>query len=134
MKYEDFMYKNWQITRQIIDRLSNQMLHYVGQAIIKDGIYHEHGQLQFPDGTFLKSRRHYNWIERADGIEVRFTDGSAFHSIKTVDGRAKATHLCGKDHYIVQYDFTNWPLWRSVWQVTGPRKDYEMTSEYQELK
>ena len=42
----------------------------------------------------------------------------------------RPTHDCAPDVYRVAYDFADWPRWRAVWRVTGPRKDYVMTSDY----
>ena len=39
--------------------------------------------------------------------------------------------MCIRDSlYRVRYDFSDWPDWRTIWHVTGPRKAYEMVSHY----
>ena len=97
----------------------------MGQQLIQD----ETGRLALGGQSFAASRR-YIWQEAGDVLEVLFDDLRPFHSIPAGAGRHEATHLCGPDRYDVAYDFTQWPRWRSVWQVQGPKKDYKMTSDY----
>lgn len=61
------------------------------------------------------------------GVRVAHDDGRAFHAFDPASPRA--LHLCGDDRYEVDYDFGA-DSWISRWQVTGPRKDYCMTTRY----
>ena len=53
-----------------------------------------------------------------------------FHEIPMGVADPEAIHDCPPDRYHVAYDFARWPIWGSVWTVTGPRKDYVMNSAY----
>jgi len=33
----------------------------------------------------------------------------------------------------VSYDFIQWPVWATLWSVTGARKNYEIHSRYLKL-
>ena len=43
---------------------------------------------------------------------------------------AGSDHPCGADLYRVEYDFSRWPEWSAVWDVSGPRKNYTMESRF----
>jgi hypothetical protein len=129
-------------TRELADfagawRLSREILHASGATFGFEGWAHfrwdgtvlvqqEEGWLQPPGGPPMRAERRYLW---RGGLEVSFEDGRPFHIVPPRGGRAE--HSCPPDHYVVAYDFDRWPLWRSVWQVAGPRKAYEMISAYQ---
>jgi len=61
---------------------------------------------------------------------VRYKDGRPFHDF--LADRPEATHVCGEDRYRVSYDFAA-DTWLSRWQVSGPAKDYVMTTRYRRL-
>ncbi len=91
--------------------------------------YREEGLLRPPGRPAMQAERRYLWRASGDDIEVRFEDERFFHTIpKGV--YATATHDCVPDRYNVIYDFRSWPQWHSVWEVSGPRKDYRMLSMY----
>ncbi len=81
----------------------------------------------------LRATRRYLWAEGGGGLEIRFEDGRPFHTVPLGVERPEAAHECVPDVYRVAYDFTDWPRWRAVWRVTGPRKDYVMTSDHAPL-
>ncbi len=76
--------------------------------------------------TPLRATRRYIWAQNGDQIEVMFDDMRPFHCFSTNAASPTATHICPPDRYEVVYDFQNFPTWRSVWRVEGPRKAYEM--------
>ncbi len=127
----------WQLRRQIMDHRAGQQGALQGQvqfgAEAKASIlrYDEVGQLQIADSPKLEARRTYFWHFEAAQVRVTFADGGAFHSFAPRGQAAGTDHPCGDDYYQVQYDFTHWPRWQSVWNVRGPRKDYRMVSDYQ---
>ena len=91
--------------------------------------YHESGMVSAPDGRTLQAARSYKWRQLDNGhIEVLFDDNRFFHTFSLA--APVAEHLCGADHYVVDYGFSGWPEWTSTWQVTGPRKDYTMFSRF----
>ncbi len=87
--------------------------------------YEEEGQLHLPTGQTMRATRAYRWEE---GLMVFFEDGRPFHQIPTAGGSAR--HLCPPDTYDVNYDFSDWPRWQAIWDVTGPKKAYNMISRY----
>jgi len=91
--------------------------------------YFEKGEVIAPNGSVMPAERRYFWQQPQTGFfEVLFDDKRYFHTFSAANPSAE--HLCGDDNYVVRYDFTAWPVWRSTWQVIGPRKDYTMVSEY----
>ncbi|MEC3861670.1 DUF6314 family protein [Mesobacterium sp. TK19101] len=126
MRLADFEGR-WRLERVIEDRLGGPARFSGEAAFVPDGIglvYEERGWLDAPAGRFQAERR-YLWREDGQGIVVCFDDGRFFHRIG-----AEAAHWCEADDYRVRYDFSGWPVWRAVWRVTGPRKDYLMDSVY----
>jgi hypothetical protein len=98
-----------------------------GEGLVQE----EEGWLTLPGGAApLRAARRYRWAEAENGLEVRFEDGRPFHAVPLGIARPEAEHDCAPDVYRVAYDFADWPHWRAVWSVTGPRKDYVMTSDY----
>ncbi len=123
----------WHLSRIIHD-------HAVGRAGTLEGtarfepdthglLYSEEGTLTFTDTQPLKAERRYLWRPGKDGtISVLFADGRPFHDFAF--DAAEARHWCDPDTYLVTYNFGDWPRWRSLWRVEGPRKSYAMTSHY----
>ena len=77
-----------------------------------------------------QSPRLFVAVCRQRAKEVAFHDGRPFHRFAAGESGAGTDHLCGADLYRVAYDWSAWPDWRAVWEVTGPRKDYRMESRY----
>lgn len=133
LKLEDFTGCLWAISRQIIDYTEDAKLTFTGRCEVLDGWYHESGQMVLADGKILSSARRYCWKACADGVNVHFDDGRFFHLIDLSNTAPKATHFCDPDDYAVSYDFTQWPVWTTLWLVKGMRKNYEMHSSYRKL-
>lgn len=126
----------WHLHRQIIQS-SGGIFVFEGQATFRwCGArlnYEEIGLVTAPDGRQLPAERKYSWAEGLDNqVDVFFEDGRFFHSFSR--RMPQAEHLCGDDHYMVDYTFSQWPEWESCWRVTGPRKDYTMVSRYQPVR
>ena len=83
----------------------------------------ERGLMILPGQPPLTTERRTLWHCRAALIEVRFADGRPFHAFDPAAPHPAARHVCAADVYDVAYDFTRWPIWRSVWTVAGPGKD-----------
>lgn len=119
----------WRITRKIDDRATGRAGWFEGTALFTAeaaGLrYHEAGELAMDGAPVMAASRDYLWREDEEGIAVYFDDGRFFHRIG-----ARADHWCDPDQYDVSYDFTDWPDWRTLWAVQGPRKDYLMESLY----
>lgn len=124
----------WQLARVIDDRLAGRRGSLQGEArFVPDGrglVYTEEGTLVFPGQTPVTASQSYLWRKAADAIEVRFSDGRAFHVIGLTVPVSEARHDCAPDVYRVAYDFSAWPDWSATWAVAGPRKDYTMVSHY----
>ncbi|WP_372836893.1 DUF6314 family protein [Puniceibacterium confluentis] len=125
---------SWRIRRRIDDRRAGQVVQADGQAVLKPAatglVYDEQIRLFLPGQAPLDGHRRYLWRASADGIAVLFADGRAFHAFVPDSGVASAAHWCDPDQYDVGYDFSDWPCWRSTWEVSGPRKCYRMDTEY----
>ncbi|MEM9393213.1 MAG: DUF6314 family protein [Pseudomonadota bacterium] len=121
----------WRIQRRIEDRLGPDA-RFEGVGIFTrdaEGLrYNETGQLHAAGQSFSATRR-YSWRMEDTQIAVYFDDGRLFHSFE-LTGASRAGHDCAPDRYDVTYAFENWPAWRSVWEVRGPRKDYRMVSAF----
>lgn len=122
----------WTLTRRIAhgdgrtDRLSGTCTFMrSGPRLLQD----ETGVLETADGRFNATRR-YVWGEAPGRLEIRFADMRPFHSFPLGVTRPETVHLCDPDRYHVAYDFGAWPVWRTVWTVEGPRKDYVMDSTF----
>jgi hypothetical protein len=127
----DFMGHSWGITRQILDHHQDTSVQFKGQCRIAGGWYHETGHLILAHSPALTSSRRYRWHPGAGGgIDIFFEDDRFFHHINLAQSSPTAHHLCPPDEYHVTYDFARWPDWTADWQVTGPRKSYDMRSCY----
>lgn len=99
--------------------------------------YREQGRLKLRNGTELEAEREYVFRHRDRGFDVLFKESPPrlFHAIDLAasDGGAlsgSAGHLCHLDHYQSTYTFCadGGLIIRHV--VSGPRKDYTMTTIY----
>lgn len=123
----------WRLNRTILQSNGDEFV-FAGQANFTWHearlLYQEAGLVTAPNGSTLQAERTYFWqLGETNQIDVYFDDERYFHSFSGV--APFADHLCGDDYYKVNYNFDQWPLWESSWQVTGPRKDYRMISRYQ---
>ena len=128
---------SWRIARRIDDRRAGVTGTFDGRAdFVPDGqglTVTETGLMRYGDGPALEGRRVYLWRpDPPHRIAVHFDDGRFFHAID-IGSAPEATHHCAPDLYRVAYDFSRWPLWRAVWTVTGPRKDYTSTTDHAPL-
>lgn len=126
----------WALRRTIVDRRDGQNGVLEGQVVFTatdaDHLtYHEQGQLTLDSGVTLEAQRCYHWAFTPLDVVVTFDDGRPFHAFTPAGHAAGTDHPCGDDFYTVRYDFTAWPVWRAIWTVKGPRKDYVSTSTYQ---
>lgn len=126
----------WRLTRQIDDRAGDTSGHLTGIATFTSAQegevmnYAEAGELSYGGQAPMSAERRYTW-RNADGqIDVLFDDGRPFHCIKLGRLMPHDNHFCDPDLYHVSYDFTGWPVWRAIWRVIGPNKNYRMVSEY----
>ncbi len=96
-----------------------------GPRLLQD----EDGWLETAEGRFQATRR-YIRAEAGGRLDVHFDDMRPFHSIPLGEERPETVHLCPPDRYQVAYEFSDWPVWRTIWTVEGPRKSYQMESRF----
>ncbi|PVA08029.1 DUF6314 family protein [Thalassorhabdomicrobium marinisediminis] len=116
------------VAREIEDHLTGGRTRFTGVAEIvaqnAGAHYRERGRLTLPTGQEVMAERRYLWRPEEEAIAVDFADGAPFHRFDPSLGGAASAHLCGADVYRGGYDFTGWPEWSLLWEVSGPRKSY----------
>ncbi|WP_120632804.1 DUF6314 family protein [Ruegeria sp. EL01] len=124
----------WSLTRTIRDARAGQIVQATGQADLRqtDGglIYEEEVKLRIPGQPEMTGTRRYLWRDAGDLIAIHFDDDRYFHALKLGVTKARDHHDCPPDSYDAAYDFRTWPRWNVRWVVSGPRKSYEMHTEY----
>ena len=133
LRIDDFR-GDWRISRRISDHLTGHDLRFEGAAILTpvDGglSYLESGTLTVPGQRPMQGERRYLWTFDGPSVSVCFDDGRFFHDFR-LDGQSpQADHFCDPDEYHVDYAFADWPVWRAVWTVHGPRKNYRSETVY----
>lgn len=126
-----FFLGRWQMTR-IIENVPEGVIGEVwGEASFEPDAHGltctESGVLRFRGADYAATRVSLWRFPGAGVIEVRYADGSPFHAVHAEDPRA--VHDCGADRYRVAYGFGA-ESWTSRWEVSGPDKDYVMTTRY----
>jgi hypothetical protein len=125
---------DWRFARVVAERDGTETARVAGLARYTSGegglLCAETGEMRLTGGPPMKAERRTIWREAAGRIEVRFGDGRPFHSFDAAAIWAEARHDCTPDIYRVVYDFSMFPVWTSVWRVSGPQKDYVMTTEH----
>lgn len=90
----------------------------------------EHGELRF-GGHRGPASRALVYHGRSDGgADVRFANGREFYRIDLSYGGSQAAHPCHSDRYVVTVTRLSPDTFSEVWRVTGPAKDYDMTTVY----
>lgn len=125
---------SWSLSRTIHDTRAGQVVQAEGYAVLhraEDGlIYDEEVTLRVPGQAEMTGTRRYLWQDAGDRIAVHFEDGRYFHALKLGQSQSRDHHDCPPDSYDAVYDFSAWPNWSVHWTVSGPRKAYEMKTEY----
>lgn len=118
----------WHLTKEIA-HASGEAARFEGVAVWEETgagfCCHEEGHLILNAGPPIRAERRYLWQAP---LRVCFEDGRFFHDVPALGGAAH--HHCAPDDYHVTYTFSDWPRWRAVWRVSGPRKAYRMTADY----
>lgn len=125
---------DWKIAREIVEK-SGGTHHMTGRAEFTraaDGVtYREKGQLVTAAGAQFAASRVYHWRDAGHGrVQVLFEDERDFHNFDLTGAKTEGKHWCDPDMYQVSYNLADWPVWSSVWRVSGPRKDYRMVTRY----
>ena len=119
----------WRMSRTIEDRLAGATSRVEGRlqlsVVDPDRIHwHEDGRWQQASGDVEVERTLWIVREAEDNWWVRFEDGREFHPWAP---GASVVHDCSPDTYrgVVAGDERRWTV---RWDVSGPRKDYTMTT------
>jgi hypothetical protein len=141
----DFLRGGWRAERVITDFRSGTVGSFSGTAVFArrcgpaDGapsgatvpgllVYHEDGELAF-GGHRGPASRSLLLVPAADGsAAVLFADGRPFFTLDLQAGLCTADHPCGRDSYQVRVHVLGPDAYTEMWRVTGPGKDYEMTT------
>ncbi|MEM9523333.1 MAG: DUF6314 family protein [Pseudomonadota bacterium] len=124
----------WRLVRVIEDRRADAIGTLEGEAVfsVRGGglFYRETGTLVYAGLTPVMAERRYLWRQEGGDIVVDYETGASFHRFALRHRTPGAVHRCAADLYRAAYDFTDWPGWRAIWTVSGPRKEYRMVSRY----
>ena len=130
---------DWDVVREIADHRSGRAGEFRGRASFRSAPdrsgravldFAEQGELRF-GGHRGPASRSLRYRGRADGgAEVRFADGRAFFRLDLRSGSCRAVHPCRADRYAVTVTWLGPDCFTEIWRVTGPEKDYDMTTVY----
>ena len=130
----EFLIGDWNVVRRISDCRSGRRGCFLGTAVFLPaaGIvrYTEQGELTFGDHRGPASRALQYTAGAGGAADVRFADGREFFCLDLSSGSCRAEHLCGKDRYQVTVTRVSQDSFTETWRVTGPAKNYEMTTRY----
>ena len=134
-----FLLGEWDVVREVRDYRSGRTGVFRGTARLgpEPGdsagnvlSYREHGELTFA-GHRGRASRSLSYREQPDGAaDVRFADGRPFYQLDLRPGHCRAEHQCGADRYVVFLRVLSDDSFTETWRVTGPAKDYEMTTTF----
>ena len=130
---------DWDVVREIADHRGGCAGEFRGRASFRPAPdrpgcsvldFAERGELRFGGhrGPASRSLRYHG---RANGAaDVRFADGRAFFRLDLRSGMCSAVHRCRADRYAVTVTWLSQDCFTEIWRVTGPDKDYDMTTVY----
>lgn len=126
---------HWRIARKIFDgEAAGESARLHGTASLErrgdHWVWCETGALSFTGRAPMTAERRYLWRPAPGAIEVAFEDGRPFHTLALGGEQAQVLHRCAPDTYAGTYLFGDWPTWRLIWRVTGPRKDYRSVTVF----
>ncbi|WP_027530260.1 DUF6314 family protein [Bradyrhizobium sp. WSM3983] len=131
---------SWSFSRVIEGQASMQGLATFTPLDAERLAYRERGRLTLQSGTELEAEREYVFRVRGRGFDVFFKESPPrlFHAIELAasDGgtlSGSAGHLCNLDHYRSTYTFHDDGGFVIRHVVSGPRKDYTMTTTYRRV-
>jgi hypothetical protein len=129
----EFLRGRWRVERLITDHATGMTGRFDGTADFAETEpgtleYREQGELRF--GTYRgEASRRLIYRARPDGTaDVYFGDGRDFYHLDPGPGRWTGQHPCGRDHYALTAERLGPATFRERWQVSGPDKDYELST------
>jgi Family of unknown function (DUF6314) len=136
----EFLRGRWRADRVIEDFRSGQRGAFHGLATFATSsrtatagvpgalTYEEQGELQF-GGHRGPASRSLIYLPGPDGTaRVHFADGRPFFELDLATGTCRAEHPCRSDRYEMTVSVLGSDCYAERWRVTGPEKDYEMTT------
>jgi hypothetical protein len=131
----EFLRGRWEVERAITDFAAGQSGSFSGLARCEEATgavgalaYHEQGELRFGRHRGPASRGVLFQPGPAGTVDVRFADGRPFYRLDLRSGSWSAEHPCGRDSYQVTVRVLGPDAYAERWRVTGPGKDYVMTT------
>lgn len=130
-----FFSGSWQVERSLHDRRRAVSGRFRGRArftAVGDSLFYEElGMLDF-GARIGPAEQHYRYdFDGGTGrASVRFRDGRAFHDLDLSHGQTLVTHACEPDFYRGEFIALDAIHWRASWEVTGPRKDQQISTVY----
>ncbi|MBO0836070.1 MAG: hypothetical protein J2P28_11195 [Actinobacteria bacterium] len=130
---------DWDVVREIADHRSGQAGKFRGRASFRPaGNRTRHGVLDFTEEGELwfgeysgPASRSLRYRGRSDGsADVYFADGREFYRVHLGFGSCHAVHRCRADRYKVIVTMLSADSFSEIWRVTGPAKDYDLTTVY----
>lgn len=133
----DFLRGCWRAERVITDFRSGTTGSFSGTAAFTPRpavpaplVYREEGELTF-GGHRGPASRSLLYLPATDGsAKVLFADGRPFFTLNLRAGVCVAEHPCGGDSYQVTVRVLGPDAYTESWRVTGPGKDYLMTTTF----
>lgn len=118
----------WRFDRDVEDRLGpTRRVHGTTTIVVEDAgrvRWNETGTMTW-DGGETPVFRNLVVKRRPGGWWVTFEDGSDFHPWSVGE---QVVHPCGADTYEGRIEVDSDDAWTVVWVVSGPAKDYTMTT------
>ncbi len=137
---------DWDVVREIADHRNGVSGSFRGRASFRprpesaaadpDGLdgrvleLTEQGELRFGAHHGPAGRRLLYYGCSDGSADVRFAGGREFYHLDLRTGGCRAVHPCRADRYAVTVTWLTGDSFTEVWQVTGPAKDYDLTSVY----
>lgn len=72
----------------------------------------------------------YLYVFEEGCVYKKFKDNRLFYRLEVSNAEATGAHLCGEDHYQAHYSFLGQNNFTLTYRVKGPRKDYEILTEF----
>jgi hypothetical protein len=138
----EFLLGRWRADRVIEDFRSGQRGSFDGVATFAalsgttgagapGGLtYAEQGELRFGDHRGPASRSLIYLPGPAGTARVLFADGRPFFELDLATGTCRTEHPCRSDRYEMTVTVLGPDCYVERWRVTGPGKDYEMTTTH----